>query len=79
MASAGLLHPQVDENLLAIDAALQAGQRQLNFNGQLLRNNTQIISKVWPQPPRKDRLHVHVKVDPTGEYFIYLLAPPQYI
>ena len=78
MASAGLLHPQVDENLLAIDAALQAGQRQLNFNGQPLRN-AQTISNVWPQPPRKDHVHVHVKVDPTSEYFIHLLAPPGYI
>ena len=76
MASAGLLHPQVDEDLNAMNKALCAGQRQLNTKGQPLQN-IQTISNVWPQLPRKDRLHVYVSVDKTGEYFICFFAPLQ--
>jgi len=75
MASAGLLHPQVDEDLIAIDEAIRAGQRQLNTNDQPLRN-IQIISDVWQQSPPKGRLHAYVRVDTTGEYFIRLFAQP---
>ena len=75
MAPAGPLHPQVDEDLITIDKALRAGQRQLNTNNQPLRN-IQTLSDVWHQSPPKGRLHAYVRV-PTGEYFIRLLAPPQ--
>jgi hypothetical protein len=81
MASAGLLHLQVDEDLNAIDAAIRAGQCQLkalNSKGQPLRN-IQTISNVWPQSPPKDRLHVYVSVEKTGEYSICLFAPLQNI
>jgi len=76
MASAGLLHLQVDEDLIGIDEAIRAGQRQLNTNNQPLRN-IQTLSDVWHQSPPKGRLHAYVRVDPTGEYFIRLFAPPQ--
>ena len=35
------------------------------------------ISDVWPEKPPKDRLHVYVSVNKTGECFIRLFAPPQ--
>ena len=60
----------------AIAKAIRAGQRQLSTTDEPLRN-VQNISDVWPQLPPKGRLHVSVRVDPTGEYFIRLFAPLQ--
>jgi hypothetical protein len=78
MASAGLLHPQVDEDLNAVDQFIRADQCQfrVDTNSEPLRN-VHTISDVWGQMPPKGRLHVYVSVDATSEYFICLFGPSQ--
>jgi hypothetical protein len=77
MASAGLIHPQVDADLKAISKAIRDNQfqaSQLDTSGEPL-SNIYKISEVWGGLPPEGRLHVYFNVDTTSEHFILLFAP----
>src|SRR5712671_5393802 len=85
MASAGLLHPQIDVNLEEVEDSITEGQYRPNVNNPLLARKR--ISDVWPAQPPDDHLHVFVSLpsgmgSPTlaydgGECFIRLFALAQ--
>jgi hypothetical protein len=76
MASAGLLHPQVDVNYNEeMGRKIKAGQYRPTPNDQVL-DPMEIISDVWPAGPPHRHLHVFVSL-PRGECCIRLLALAQ--
>jgi hypothetical protein len=84
MASAGLLHPQVNVDFNAVEDQIMRGEYRPDANDQPLQTLKAIISRiseVWPKPPPHDHLHVFVglpvEVDnPTdsGVWFFFLLV-----
>ena len=89
MASAGLLHPQIDVDPRdpGIKDLIRNGQYQLSDDGQPLDPMAK-LSNTWPGQPHDDRLHVFVSLpaadSPTidydgGECFIRRFASAQNI
>lgn len=66
MASAGLLHPQVNVDLDAVeDEIIMRGEYRPDANDQsqplhTVKGRTSLISEVWPEPPPHGHLHVFV-------------------
>ena len=60
MASAGLLHPQIDANFEEVEKDITEGQYRPNVNNPLLARKR--ISDVWPAQPPDDHLHVFVSL-----------------
>ena len=61
MASAGLLHLQVND--IAVEDKMMWGEYRPNANDQSLLTLKAIISRlseVWPEPPSQDHLHVFI-------------------
>ncbi len=70
MASAGLLHPQVDVYPMVLDAG---GYRPGPDELQLWA--TEKIFNAWPDPPPDHKFQVYVSLPTYGEYFIRLSLP----
>jgi hypothetical protein len=76
MASAGLLHPQVDVNYdEEMREKIKADQYRPAPNDRVL-DAMEIISQVWPARPPHGHLHVFALL-PRGECCIRLLALAQ--
>ncbi len=59
MASACLLHPQVDEDMDDVEKTFDGQQYHPNSGSQRLWE-FEIISDIWPEKPPHNRLHVIV-------------------
>ncbi len=91
MASACLLHPQVDEDMDDVEEKTFDGQQYHPNSGSRRLREFEIIGDIWPEKPPHNRLHVIVHLPAGigsltqvydgggGECFILLFAPAQNI
>lgn len=77
MASAGLLHMQVDVDINAVEDKIRSSEYQPDANDQprllqTMKTMTSPISEVWPEPPPNSHLHIFIRLpDVAGECFFF--------